>query len=65
MTAYDLYCYLDAAIDLHQDAILLKEDPTEQERKDYDMIKFWRPSDPDVDVKNILKSIIIPTGDNK
>ncbi len=65
MTAYDLYRYLDAAIDLHQDAILLTEDPTELQRKDYDMLKFWRPSVPDVDVEKILKSIVIPTGDNK
>lgn len=65
MTAYDLYCYLDAAINLHQDAILLREDPTEQERKDYEMLKFWRPSVPDVDVENILKSIVLSTGENK
>ena len=65
MTAYDLYCYLDAAIDLHQDAILLQEDPDEKQRNDYDLLKFWRPSKPDMDVKNILQSIVIPTGDNK
>lgn len=65
MTAYDLYRYLNAALDLHQDAILLLEDPTESQRKEYDILKFWRPSTPDTDVKKILESIVIPTGDNK
>ena len=64
MTAYDIYRYLDAAITLfYTDPILLKEDPTELERKNYEAIKYWRPSEPDELVKNILTSIVLPTGE--
>ena len=55
ITAYDLYRYLD----FYMDSIAIKEDPTELERKQYELIKFWRPSTPDVDVKNILKSLVL------
>lgn len=63
MTAYDLYRYLNAALDVYTDSILLKEDPTETERKNYEYIKYWRPSEPDELVKNILVSIELPTGE--
>ena len=63
MTAYDLYRYLDAALNLYTDSILLREDPTELERKNYEAIKYWRPSMPDDLVKNILTSIVLPTGE--
>jgi len=59
ITAYDLYRYLDSALDFYMDSIAIKEDPTELERKQYELIKFWRPSRPDVDVKNILKSLVL------
>ena len=59
ITAYDLYRYLDSALDFYMDSIAIKEDPTELERKQYELIKFWRPSTPDVDVKNILKSLVL------
>ena len=57
MTAYDLYCILNQVLDAYTDSILLKEDPTETERKNYDYIKYWRPSVPDTSVKDILTSI--------
>ena len=63
MTAYDLYRYLNAALDVYTDSILIKEDPTETERKNYEYIKYWRPSEPDELVKNILTSIVLPTGE--
>lgn len=63
MTAYDLYRYLNAALDVYTDSILLKENPTETERKNYEYIKYWRPSEPDKLVKNILVSIELPTGE--
>jgi hypothetical protein len=57
LTAYDLYCYLDAAIEFYLDSIAIKEDPTDEERTRYEYIKYWRPSKPDVEVENILKSL--------
>lgn len=63
MTAYDLYRYLDAALNVYTDSILLKEDPTESERKNYEYVKYWRPSEPDSIVKNILSSIELSSGD--
>ena len=59
ITAYDLYRYLSAALDFYMDSIAIKEDPSESERKQYELIKFWRPSEPDIDVKNILKSLVL------
>ena len=47
MTAYDLYYFLNNAIESYIDYILLKEDPTDEERKNYERIKYWRPSEPD------------------
>ena len=61
MTAYNLYCVLNQVLDAYTDSILLKEDPTETERKNYDYIKYWRPSKPDVEVEKILKSIVFET----
>ena len=61
MTAYDLYRYLDVVLDVYTDSILIKEDPTEKERKEYQYIKYWRPSKPDTEVEKILKSIIFET----
>ena len=63
MTAYDLYRYLNAVLDVYTDSILVKEDPTELERKNYEYIKYWRPSEPDELVKDILTSIVLPTGE--
>ena len=59
ITAYDLYRYLDSALDFYMDSIAIKEDPTELERKQYELIKFWRPSRPDVDVKKILENLVL------
>lgn len=59
ITAYDLYRYLDSALDFYMDSIAIKEDPSESERKQYELIKFWRPSVPDVDVKNILENLVL------
>jgi hypothetical protein len=58
MTAYDLYRYFEAALDFYMDSIAVKEDPTEKERKQYEYIKYWRPSSPDEEVKKILESIV-------
>lgn len=63
MTAYDLYRYFNAVLDIYMDSILIKEDPTELERKNYEYIKYWRPSEPDSSVKDILSSIQLPTGE--
>ena len=59
LTAYDLYQYLDSAIEFYLDSIAIKEDPTKEERQQYEYIKFWRPSKPDVEVENILKSLVL------
>ena len=58
MTAYDLYRYFESALDFYMDSIAIKEDPTEEERKKYEYIKYWRPSAPDGEVKKILESIV-------
>lgn len=58
MTAYDLYRYFEAALDYYMDSIAIKEDPTDKERKQYENIKYWRPSAPDDEVKEILESIV-------
>lgn len=63
MTIYDLYCYLDAALNVYMDSILIKEDPTEEERKEYEYLKYWKPSEPDEKVINILKSVQLTSGD--
>ena len=63
MTAYNLYCILNQVLDNYSDSILLKEDPSEAERKNYEYIKYWRPSVPDSSVKNILTSISFEIGD--
>jgi len=63
MTAYNIYQCLNIMLDNYMDSILLKEDPTELERKDYEYIKYWRPSEPDDKVINILKNIQIEIGD--
>lgn len=65
MTAYDLYSYLNAAIDFYMDSIAIKEEPTEQERKQYECIKYWRPSQPDSEVKSILESLVLTEGKQK
>lgn len=65
LTAYDLYRYLDVAIDFYMDAIAIKEEPTEEERKKYEYIKYWRPSTPDTEVKDILNSLVFSDKDNK
>lgn len=63
MTAYNIYQCLNIMLDNYMDSILLKEDPTELERKDYEYIKYWRPSEPDDKVISILKNIQIEIGD--
>jgi len=62
MTAYDLYCALNQVLDIYSDSILLKEDPSEAERKNYEYVKYWRPSVPDSSVKDILTSISFEVG---
>lgn len=62
MTAYNLYHILNEVLDAYMDSILLKEDPTEAERKNYEYIKYWRPSEPDPFVKDILNSISFEIG---
>lgn len=61
MTAYDLYRYLDTVIECYLDCIAIKEDPTNKERGDYELLDYWRPSKPDVEVEKILKSIVFET----
>jgi len=63
MTAYNIYQCLNIMLDNYMDSILLKEDPTELEKKDYEYIKYWRPSEPDDKVISILKNIQIEIGD--
>lgn len=63
MTAYNIYQCLNIMLDNYMDSILLKEDLTELERKNYEYIKYWRPSEPDEKVINILKNIQIEIGD--
>jgi hypothetical protein len=58
-TAYDLYRYLDAAIEYFLDSIAIKEDPTKEEREQYENMKFWRPSTPDDNIKEILESLVL------
>lgn len=61
MTAYDLYRYLDTVIECYLDCIAIKEDPTNKERGDYELLDYWRPSKPDTEVEKILKSIVFET----
>ena len=59
MTAYDLYKYLDAAMEYYLDCIAVKEDPTEKEREQYEYLNYRKPSEPDDEVKEILRSIVL------
>ena len=59
MTAYDLYSYLNAAIEFYLDSIAIKEDPTDEERTQYEYLDYWKPSQPDIKVEKILKSIVL------
>ena len=63
LTAYDLYRYLDSAIEFYMDSIALQEDPTDEQRKQYEYIKYWRPSVPDIEVEKILKSLVLGNKD--
>ena len=63
LTAYDLYRYLDSAIEYYMDSIAIQEDPTDEQRKQYEYIKYWRPSEPDAEVKKILKSLVLNNKD--
>ena len=65
LTAYDIYRYLESALDYYMDSIAIQEDPTEEERKDYECIKYWRPSIPDQKVKEILSSIVFNGKNNE
>lgn len=59
LTAYDLYSYLNTAVEFYLDCIAIKEDPTESERKNYEYLKDWSPSKPDKKVKEILESLVL------
>ena len=63
LTAYDLYRYLDSAIEYYMDSIAIQEDPTDEQRKQYENIKYWRPSVPDTEVEKILKSLVLNNKD--
>lgn len=63
LTAYDLYRYLDSAIEYYMDSIAIQEDPTDEQRKQYEYIKYWRPSIPDAEVEKILKSLVLNNKD--
>ncbi len=63
LTAYDLYRYLDSAIEYYMDSIAIQEDPTDEQRKQYEYIKYWRPSVPDAEVEKILKSLVLNNKD--
>lgn len=63
MTAYDLYHYLNIILDGYMDSILIKEDPTELDKKNYEYIKNWKPKEPDYLVKDILTSIQLSFGE--
>lgn len=63
MNCFDVYRILSGAINSYMDAILIKEDPTEIERKNYEYLKYWRPSEPDEHIKDILTSIEFTIGD--
>lgn len=63
LTAYDLYRYLDNAIEYYMDSIAIQEDPTDEQRKQYEYIKYWRPSVPDTEVEKILKSLVLNNKD--
>lgn len=63
LTAYDLYRYLDSAIEYYMDSIAIQEDPTDEQRKQYEYIKYWRPSVPDTEVEKILKSLVLNNKD--
>ena len=47
------------------DSIVLKEDPTDEERKKYEYIKYWKPSTPDDEVKKILESLVFSHKDEQ
>lgn len=63
MTAYDLYRGLNFLLDAYMDSILIKEDPSESEKKNYEYIKNWQPKEPDYLIKDILTSIQVPSGE--
>ena len=58
MNCFDVYKILDNALESYLDSIALLEDPTDNQRKEYELIKFWKPSSPDDKVEEILKSLV-------
>lgn len=57
MNCYDVYRILDGALEAFLDSIALMEDPTEKDRKEYEMVNFWKPTKPDEKLEKLLKSL--------
>jgi len=62
MNCFDIYRFLSAAINSYMDSILIKEDPTDNEKKQYEELKYWlSAAEPNDKVVDILKSLEINT----
>ncbi len=66
MSCFDVYRILFGAINSYMDAILIKEDPTDAERKEYEELKYWIDSaKPNDMVIEIFKKLNFATQEQK
>ena len=58
MNCFDVYRVLYHAIDSYMESILLKEDPTDNERKEYEDLKFYlRSIEPNDRIEKVMKTL--------
>ena len=58
MNCFDVYRILFGAVNSYMDSILLKEDPTDFEKKEYEELKYWiEDAEPNEEVKKIFTTL--------
>lgn len=64
MNCFDVYRILEASLETYLDSIAIIEDPTDEERKNYEDLNDWMPAKPDENLVKILKSLNFTTEQN-
>lgn len=65
MNCLDIYNILFNAVNAYMDSILIKEDPSDFEKKEYDQLKYWtKDIQPNEEVKKILTSLTFKESGN-
>lgn len=65
MNCFDVYRVLEAGLENYLDSIAMIEEPTDEERKNYEDLNDWMPVKPDENLVRILKSITFATEHNE